>query len=340
MSLISAIRAALPDALLREAMAARRVLHMPGAIADPAAIYSPADFERALARQAFPAALTTLYLANRAVDPAIVKVADKGRYRPDALRSLLLQGATIVITQLERSEHALYQQACALEQWLRDPVTLGLVASFGTSALPLHYDSEDLLIVQLDGAKRWNFHGDPDRAAAIPSEEARNTPEPPRSSQVMMQAGDLLFVPAGQRHRCEPQGRSMHLGVLTEHAWPREVLGAEGDEAWLEQPVQRFLGELLAPDLEAAANLWRARKSRRLSLSLGGTSSEGVVAENLSLPAAVDPNGKLVAGHTAIAANAAMRDLLAALETGPKPVAGLDPAALAALLEAGYVRVT
>ncbi|MFI1284354.1 JmjC domain-containing protein [Streptomyces sp. NPDC020858] len=84
----------------------------------------------------------------------------------------------------------------------------------GTPPRPsgFHWDDHDTVIFQLEGAKRWNLHGatrtDPLRLDV----EAPEKPEGPPLAEVVLQAGDVLYVPLGWWHAvAAAQGRSPHL---------------------------------------------------------------------------------------------------------------------------------
>ncbi|NML06894.1 cupin domain-containing protein [Sphingomonas sp. G-3-2-10] len=337
--LITAIRAALPDETLRERMRARAILHLPGALGAVRSVYSLDMLGAALARRAIPADHVSFYLANRKIDLEKVQAVSDGVLRPAALRTLALQGGTLVVRHLETADPEIHGLVCEAERWLQGPVLAGLVASFGASALPLHYDGEDLLIVQLAGAKLWHFHGDPEPACALPSESDPGTPEPPLAHAVMMRQGDLLYVPCGQRHRCVPQGDSLHLGLLIRNAPASRIF----DDPLLTAPVQRFSGiESLPEAARRRSDLWAARRAHMLHLDLETPDPDAPGAFaiwNLSLPPAITNEGKLVAGRTSMTATPAILALIDNLRDGPQPAASLDRAALNALAAAGFVRI-
>jgi ribosomal protein L16 Arg81 hydroxylase len=88
------------------------------------------------------------------------------------------------------------------------------VVTTGTSgACKLHYDP-DLVILQIEGTKRWQIFGPP---VFKPVSGMENKP-PPEHSPIfdeVLQPGDFLFVPAGNWHHCENgPGRSVHLGIF------------------------------------------------------------------------------------------------------------------------------
>ncbi|MBP0932406.1 cupin-like domain-containing protein [Streptomyces sp. KCTC 0041BP] len=101
----------------------------------------------------------------------------------------------------------------ALERHFRTDVPANLYASWHpTEAFGTHWDDHDTVIVQLEGAKRWNLCGatgpDPLRLDV----EAPEKPEGPSLAEVAVQAGDMLYVPRGWWHAvAATQGRPLHL---------------------------------------------------------------------------------------------------------------------------------
>ncbi|MFD8023943.1 JmjC domain-containing protein [Streptomyces lavendulae] len=101
----------------------------------------------------------------------------------------------------------------ALERHFRTDVQANLYASWHpTEAFGIHWDDHDTVIFQLEGAKRWNLYGatrtDPLRLDV----EAPDKPEGPPLAEVILQAGDMLYVPRGWWHAvAATQGCSLHL---------------------------------------------------------------------------------------------------------------------------------
>lgn len=261
---LSAIRATLADRRLRTHVESRQVWHLADALPDPEQFWGLDDLEGAFARGGIPAGDVKLYLKNSGIDLATVGVADGPGLRPLALRSLARQGATIVANNLQRIFPALWDLACGAENWLDGPVSIGAIASFGHSGLKLHYDPQDLIIVQLAGAKKWHFYGEALRDTAGRREINDPPPETVPVTELMMRAGDVMYVPSGLRHRCEPQGMSLHIGIIVEHASGRDFVAhiakVARKDPLLNEPVQRFLGR------EAIARQAEAMKTRLLEL--------------------------------------------------------------------------
>jgi hypothetical protein len=99
---------------------------------------------------------------------------------------------------------------------LGHPVHVNCYITFGTaSALTAHYDHQDVLIVQVHGAKRWRGYGIP---VAYPLSGF-----PPKPQQIvygdpvweeLIEPGDVLYVPRGEAHDAVGEVKpSVHLTI-------------------------------------------------------------------------------------------------------------------------------
>lgn len=142
--------------------------------------------------------------------------SDDGRLNAGRLARLFEQGASLIVRHLDAyapQVDAICRDAAAT---LGIPmVEAGAVVTSGNGgALVRHYDWYDLVILQLEGSKRWRLYGplvsDPMKAMA--------TKNPPRTEpilDVVLGPGDILFMPAGFWHECDNgPGRSLHLGLF------------------------------------------------------------------------------------------------------------------------------
>lgn len=97
-------------------------------------------------------------------------------------------------------------------------------------ALKTHYDTHDVLVLQIHGKKRWRLF---DRAVEMPLSHHRYTGDEDISlgspmMEVTLSAGDVMYVPRGYPHDAESaDGASLHLtiGVLP-ITWASVVLRA------------------------------------------------------------------------------------------------------------------
>jgi hypothetical protein len=124
-------------------------------------------------------------------------------------------GFSLVVTTIEKHAPHLKMLCGNIRAALREQIKMGVIVTTGTGgAYKLHYDQEDLIILQVEGKKRWKIFGPP---VVNPIAGAAQNP-PPEDTLLLdelLEEGDFLFVPAGHWHRCENQSdRSLHLGIF------------------------------------------------------------------------------------------------------------------------------
>jgi len=98
---------------------------------------------------------------------------------------------------------------------LGDLIARGIsILSNGLELLPVHCDDRDIIILQMEGAKRWRVYDD----GAITRGDGKITQLRPQASPLLdrrLQPGDLLYLPAGHWHECENEAaRSLHVGLF------------------------------------------------------------------------------------------------------------------------------
>ncbi|MEN8650978.1 cupin domain-containing protein [Streptomyces sp. 21So2-11] len=159
------------------------------------------------------------------------------RMQPNALHARLSEGATLVLDAVDELHYGAQTLAAELERFLRTGVQINLYASWtDTEGFGTHWDDHDVVVVQLDGAKRWKLYG-PTRKA--PLHRDVEAPEPPPEEPVVdlvLTSGDVLYLPRGWWHAvAASEGQhSLHLtcGLQTVIGadvliWLADVLRAE-----------------------------------------------------------------------------------------------------------------
>jgi ribosomal protein L16 Arg81 hydroxylase len=126
------------------------------------------------------------------------------------------QGFSLVVDHIDRHVPLLAELCNDVKRHNSERSYAAVVVTTGTGgAFKLHYDPEDLVILQVEGTKRWQIFGPPVRNPVIGTPKV---PPPPEESPIfdeVLQPGDLLFVPAGNWHHCQNgPGRSLHLGIF------------------------------------------------------------------------------------------------------------------------------
>jgi bifunctional lysine-specific demethylase and histidyl-hydroxylase NO66 len=146
--------------------------------------------------------------------PASFYIRD-GAIDPVALSRLMDQGVSLIFNGLENYVPALSTLCRQLATATAEQITAGAIVTSGSGgAIERHYDSEDLVILQIAGTKRWHIYGSP---VSNPVKGMPAVPFPggaPIFDEVLT-AGDFLFLPAGYWHHCENgPGRSLHCGIF------------------------------------------------------------------------------------------------------------------------------
>lgn len=132
------------------------------------------------------------------------------------LEECLTDGFSIIINHLEEHLPALETLCQNLSANLLENTSVNSIVSSGAEgAFRLHYDFEDLIILQLEGRKRWQIFGPP----VLNPVRRMPKPVPPQAGppifDEVLEPGDFLFVPAGFWHHCQTMsGRSIHLGIF------------------------------------------------------------------------------------------------------------------------------
>lgn len=128
------------------------------------------------------------------------------------LDRLLKIGASVVLESAHRFDETLAEIVRDFIAKSGKPARLGAIGSTGNSgALKKHSDPMDLLLIQIDGAKRWRIYA-PDNSAQDEREGQSEHSEP--VFEHTLREGEFLFVPAGTPHECDTiDGRSLHLGL-------------------------------------------------------------------------------------------------------------------------------
>jgi ribosomal protein L16 Arg81 hydroxylase len=141
-------------------------------------------------------------------------------------------GATIILNQLHTRHPALAELCAALELELSAPVQTNVyVTPPRAKGFKVHFDSHDVLVLQLHGRKHWRLFGTP---IPLPLEEhsllgASDPGTPIREIDLM--AGDTLYIPRGILHdACACDETSVHAIVgLLSYTWSDLLIEALHD---------------------------------------------------------------------------------------------------------------
>lgn len=164
-------------------------------------------------RETIPLDKCRVTYGRRPVPPAFFTEA--GKINPDKLARLFDQGTSIIVSKLDEYVPAIsaLRRDAAADGVAISHVT-AIVTTGGGGALEMHYDVHDLVVLQMQGSKGWRIFGprDPKPVQALAT---KNPPQTPPLHDIVLQPGDVLFVPAGTWHICDNgPDRSLHLALL------------------------------------------------------------------------------------------------------------------------------
>jgi ribosomal protein L16 Arg81 hydroxylase len=135
----------------------------------------------------------------------------------ERFRSRLAGGATLVMNNLETHLASARQLAGEVQRFAGFPTRSNAYVSFGGSgSFGAHWDTHDVVVLQLVGRKRWQV-SPPTFPLPLPGHPSRGSGQsPPTQSalDVLLEAGDLLYLPRGWWHEVTPLPEpSLHLSV-------------------------------------------------------------------------------------------------------------------------------
>lgn len=137
------------------------------------------------------------------------------RLRASELTKELVHGATLILNCAEELSSPLKEICIGLESIFRDRVIANLYAVFTSGhPYPLHWDSQDTLILQVFGRKKWTIY---ESTRPYPLREEQEAPPAPVAAAVwegILEQGELFHIPRGWWHVAYPDEQpSLHLTV-------------------------------------------------------------------------------------------------------------------------------
>lgn len=175
----------------------------------------------------------------------ILTLADAERQRSSAaIHALAEQGVSIVINWIGQLVPEIQAVNRMLERRLGCKISANAYVSFSRdSAFKAHWDSHDVLVLQVAGHKRWWLYGHPhDRPVngftvfdkpGVPADQAAER-------ELVMSPGDILFVPRGDVHKAAVEGEnSVHLTIGLQPRLGHEAIAWLAREAQAEEEILR-----------------------------------------------------------------------------------------------------
>lgn len=250
-------------------------------------------------------------------DPAGVRMV-KGKEKKDlqayrlgngaidmvALRNDFADGFTIILNGLERYVSGIAALARGLEVDLNFETQVNAyVTPPGSQGFLPHYDDHDVLVLQIEGSKRWHiFEGEGD----VPTRELQQREifvgeglSP--ATQIVLHAGDLLYVPRGRIHAAETLDEtSIHLTLGIHPPNMLELVKAAldtlaiRDDRVLERLPPRYLND--PAQRERLAGMARDLAAMIDDRAIGD--AVGAIEDSLLRRGRCQPAGRLVADVT------------------------------------------
>jgi hypothetical protein len=193
-----------------------------------------------------------------------------GKIDPSRLFPLFDGGATLVVSQFHEAHAPLARFCRGLEKLFLHAVQANIyLTPPGAQGFRTHFDTHDVLVLQVAGAKRWRVWDDaivPHATRQTRWDAAVHKHDPAGGKEVMLRAGDVLYVPRGVLHDASVQEGgepSLHATIgLLEPSWA-DALRAAIDQMEAREPAlrQSFRTWRLAEG-PARAGLQAAARSR------------------------------------------------------------------------------
>src|SRR5262245_19799877 len=177
-----------------------------------------------------------------ALVPRKLYVSSEGKHlNVRALNDLLAQGVSIIVNAVDYSIPQIRQLAADIEREMGIYTFVNAYLSFAKGgAFRPHWDTHDVLAVQVHGSKRWRIWN---AVVPHPIEMANDMPVSASAApdqEVELAPGDVLFIPRGEPHAANVSaGRSVHLTIGLESQTGIDFLNYICKEA-VKDPILRM----------------------------------------------------------------------------------------------------
>jgi ribosomal protein L16 Arg81 hydroxylase len=141
---------------------------------------------------------------------------DDGKVKVDQVFRLHEAGGTIILNHLHRRHPPLAGLCAALELEFSAPFQTNVyLTPARAQGFHPHFDTHDVLVLQIAGSKRWQLYGTPiDLALKGHGDYARQDDPGPVQEEFELRAGDTLYVPRGLVHEAiSTEEPSLHMTV-------------------------------------------------------------------------------------------------------------------------------
>jgi len=166
-----------------------------------ASLFPWATINHLLSAGVVPTSKVRVGMLSRTIPEHMYRRGKKNQVRPDALHQLTAQGVSISINKIAKHVPAIANLADSIERRVGHRVGVNCYITFGKSgAFKPHYDTHDVLAVQIHGAKRWRGYGIPIPYPLPPDDGNINLAVGNPVWDELIEPGDMLYVPRGEAH--------------------------------------------------------------------------------------------------------------------------------------------
>lgn len=127
------------------------------------------------------------------------------------------KGATVIIDQLQNYDSQVRRAIDSLSKEIGEPVNANLYFSQpGRQAFNIHYDHHDVIILQIEGHKRWKVYEDSEDTKFplfVQKSHSSDIPDTP-IIDCLLSPGDVLYIPRGHWHAATAKDeQSLHVTI-------------------------------------------------------------------------------------------------------------------------------
>ncbi|PRW56353.1 cupin 4 isoform A [Chlorella sorokiniana] len=136
---------------------------------------------------------------------------------PEVVWRRFKEGCSVRVLHPQRFSDPLWRLVARLESFLQCPVGCNsYLTPAGTQGFAPHWDDIDAFVLQVEGSKRWRLYAHTDPQHVLPRYSSRDFTDEELGEcvlDVVLQPGDLLYMPRGVIHQAEslPDSHSLHL---------------------------------------------------------------------------------------------------------------------------------
>jgi len=200
---------------------------------------------------------------------------ETGMIDPVRLAQLYADGATVILSGLHERLPKLARYCRALEAALSARVQTNVyMTPPGHQGFNPHYDSHDVLVLQIAGSKEWRIYGTPVELPLPSQAFERGMDVGEEVDRFVLGPGDAVYVPRGMAHDAVATGEgSLHITTgLMFRTWADVMIEALIAKAHREPELHRALPPGFAAhgaDLDAYSAIYDALLARLSDVSVG-----------------------------------------------------------------------